>query len=285
MITLHDVRYTYPDGEQPVLDGIDLQIAPGELCAVVGPNGAGKSTLCYAIAGFVPHTFGGALAGDVIVAGRNTREHPLGELVQHCGMVFSNPSNQLSGARWTVHEEIAFGLENIGMQRHDMIKRVDAVLDLLKIRDLSDRSPFALSGGQQQRVALASILAMGPQVLVLDEPTAQLDPVGTREVVAAIATLRHTGITVVLVEHKPELLADADRVVVLHAGRLVLDGPPRSVLTDPLLPTIGVHTTRYTDVARRGRERGLWPTGQPLPLTLEQAEAGFRAARNQQIKS
>ena len=277
MITLRGVHYTYGEREQPALQGIDLDIAPGELCAITGPNGAGKSTLCYALAGFVPHSFGGELRGDVVVAGRNTREHALAELVQHCGMVFSNPLNQLSGARWTVREEVAFGLENMGVPRAEMIRRVDAVLDLFGIRDLSDRSPWALSGGQQQRVALASIVAMRPQVLVLDEPTAQLDPQGSREVVAAIAALRRTGVTVVLVEHKPELLAQADRVVVLHQGTVFLDGLPQDVLTDPLLPTIGVHTTRYTDAARHGRDRQLWPTDLPLPVTLDEAERGFRA--------
>jgi energy-coupling factor transporter ATP-binding protein EcfA2 len=282
MITLRSVHYTYGEREHPALQGIDLAIAPGELCAITGPNGAGKSTLCYAIAGFLPHSFGGELRGDVVVAGRNTREHPLAKLVQHCGMVFSNPLNQLSGARWTVREEVAFGLENLGVPRPQMIERVDAVLDLFGIRDLDERSPRALSGGQQQRVALASIVAMGPEVLVLDEPTAQLDPQGSHEVVAAIAALRRTGVTVVLVEHKPELLAQADRIVVLHQGQVLLDGLPQDVLTDPLLPTIGVHTARYTDAARRGRECGLWTPDQPLPVTLDEAERGFRAVLNQQ---
>jgi energy-coupling factor transporter ATP-binding protein EcfA2 len=285
MITLRDVQYTYPEREQPALQGIDLDIAPGTLCAITGPNGAGKSTLCYALAGFVPHSFSGELRGDVVVAGRNTREHPLAELVQHCGMVFSNPLNQLSGARWTVREEVAFGLENLGVPRSEMIRRVDAVLDLFGIGDLGDRSPWILSGGQQQRTALASIVVMGPQVLVLDEPAAQLDPQGSHEVVAAIAALRRTGVTVVLVEHKPELLVYADRVVVLHNGQVVRDGSPQDVLTDPLLPTIGVHTTRYTDAARRGREHGVWPTDLPLPVTLDQAEHGFRTTLNEQKTS
>ncbi len=277
MIRLNNVRYTYPGAEQPTLDGIDLEIGAGELHAIIGPNGAGKSTLCYAIAGFVPHYFQGTFAGEVIVDGRNTVEYPLGELVKHCGLVFHNPLNQISGARFTVREELAFGLENLGTPRDEMNQRIDAVLETLEIEALASRSPFELSGGQQQRVALASILVMGPKVLVLDEPTAQLDPVGTKEVLAAIGALRQHGTTIVLVEHKPEVVADiADRVAVLHEGKIVATGTPDEVLSDPLLLQIGVTVARYTDAARRGSTMGLWPVERPLPVRLDQAVAGWQ---------
>lgn len=281
MIRLRDVRYTYPGETTPALDGIDLEIGAGEFAAVIGANGAGKSTLCYTIAGFVPHYFQGALQGDVLVDGRNTVEQPLAELVKHCGLVFHNPLNQISGARYTVREELAFGLENLGVPRAEMLTRIDATLDLLDIVELAERSPFALSGGQQQRVALASILVMGPRVLLLDEPTAQLDPLGTREVVSAIKALSKTGVTVVLVEHKPELIAEfADRVIVLHEGRVQMQGAPRSVLAAPELTEWGISTARYTAVAGAGRSRGLWPADQPLPVTLDQAVAGLGAGRS-----
>lgn len=277
MIRLRDVRYTYPGETTPALDGIDLEIAAGELVAVIGANGAGKSTLCYTIAGFVPHYFQGELRGEVLVDGRSTVEQPLAELVKHCGLVFHNPLNQISGARYTVREELAFGLENLGVPRAEMLPRIERVLELLGIAELADRSPFALSGGQQQRVALASILVMGPRVLLLDEPTAQLDPLGTKEVLRAIKALSSTGVTVVLVEHKPELIAEfADRVIVLHEGRVRLEGPPREVLVAPELPGLGVSTTRYTEVGRAAQTRGLWGPDQ-LPVTLDQAVAGFSA--------
>jgi energy-coupling factor transport system ATP-binding protein len=285
MIALRDVRYAYPDATAWALDGVSLQIAAGEVCALAGPNGAGKSTLCYAIAGFVPHYFHGRLEGDVIVDGRRTVDHPLGELVTRCGLVFHNPLNQISGARFTVREELAFGLENLGVPRPEMIARIDEVLHLLSITPLADRSPFELSGGQQQRVAIASILVMRPRVLVLDEPTSQLDPLGTREVLGAIHALSRAGVTVVLAEHKPELIAEvADRVVVLHRGKLVLDGPPREVLAAPELRDLGVTVSRYTEAAHRGRERDLWPAHESLPVTLEQAVAGFDSLRGEETR-
>ncbi|HEX6291146.1 MAG TPA: ABC transporter ATP-binding protein [Herpetosiphonaceae bacterium] len=280
MIALRDVRYTYPGEAQPALDGVTLEIAAGEVCAVIGPNGAGKSTLCYTIGGFVPHYFHGDLRGEVLVDGRRTIEHPLGELVKHTGLVFHNPLNQISGARFTVREELAFGLENLGVQRDEMLPRIAAALDLVGIAHLAERSPFELSGGQQQRVALASILVMGPRVLLLDEPTSQLDPLGTKEVFAAIKALSRTGVTVVLVEHKPELIAEfADHVIVLHGGRIQMQGPPRAVLSHPDLPALGVSVSRYTEAARAGLARGLWPADLPLPVTLDQAARGFGAGR------
>ncbi len=286
MIELREVRYAYPDATGWALDGVSLRISAGEVCALVGPNGAGKSTLCYAIAGFAPHYFHGRLEGEVVVDGRRTTDHPLGDLVTRCGLVFSNPLNQISGARYTVREELAFGLENLGVPRDTMIARIDEVLRLLGIAQLADRSPFALSGGQQQRVAIASILVMQPRVLVLDEPTSQLDPLGTREVLAALQALSRAGVTVVLAEHKPELIAEvADRVVVLQAGKICLDGPPRAVLAAPELRELGVTVSRYTEAARRGRERGLWPAQESLPVTLEQAVAGFESLRGEEPRS
>jgi energy-coupling factor transport system ATP-binding protein len=282
VISLRGVHYTYPGAEIPALAGIDLDIAEGSFCAVIGANGAGKSTLCYTIGGFVPHYFHGDLAGEVVVDGRNTREHPLGELVRHCGLLFPNPSNQITGARFTVREELAFGLENLGLPADEMHERIDGVLTMLGITALVDRSPLALSGGQQQRVALASILVMGPRVLLLDEPTAQLDPLGSREVFSAIRALSQLGMTVVLVEHKPELIAAfADRVVVVREGKVAMDGSPGQILAAPELHEFGIASARWTDAAREGVGHGLWPEGRPLPVTLDDADAGFRAIARQ----
>jgi energy-coupling factor transporter ATP-binding protein EcfA2 len=278
LIELHNITYSYPHASQPALRDLSLTIEQGEFVAVIGANGAGKSTLCYTLTGFVPHFFQGTMAGRAIVAGLETQQVALDELMTVAGLVFQNPANQISGAKFTVYEEIAFGLENLGVPRAEMRQRVDQVMALLEISDLGNRSPYGLSGGQQQRVALASILVMAPQVLVLDEPTSQLDPIGSREVFAAIRNLSEQGMTVVMAEHKLEWVAAfADRVVALADGQIVLDGPPDRVLTAPELAGYGVGHTAYTAAARAAQPRGLWPANSPLPVTLEQAEMGFRA--------
>src|SRR5512142_1835011 len=217
IVDLRNVTYRYPLTNSPALQNIDLQVNEGEFVALIGPNGAGKSTLCYTVAGFVPHFFKGELTGVVEVAGVASQNSSLSEWVLNVGLAFQNPFNQIRGAKYTVFEELAFGLENIGVPREEMKSRVEDALKLTGISDLADRSPYSLSGGQQQRVALTSILVMQPKVLVLDEPTSQMDPAGTREVFGLIRSLAERGMTVVMTEHKIEWVATfADRVVALY---------------------------------------------------------------------
>ncbi len=276
IVNLQNVTYRYPLTNSPALQNINLQVNEGEFVAVIGPNGAGKSTLCYTLAGFVPHFFKGELTGTVEVAGVEAQNSSLSEWVLNVGLVFQNPFNQISGAKYTVFEELAFGLENIGVPRAEMKERVEQAMELTGIRDLADRSPYSLSGGQQQRVALTSILVMQPKVLVLDEPTSQMDPIGTREVFGVIRTMAKRGMTVIMAEHKMEWIAQfADRVIALYEGQILLEGSPRDVLTSELLAGKGFGISRYTAVAREARQQGLWPADQPLPVTLEQAVKGF----------
>lgn len=276
IISINELNYTYPVATKPSLNGISLQVEEGEFLAIVGNNGAGKSTLCYALAGFVPHYFKGKFEGQVLVAGLDTQKISLNELVLKVGLAFQNPFNQISGAKYTVFEEIAFGLENMGVAREEMVPRVERAMEITGISDLRDRSPYGISGGQQQRVALASILVMDPKVLVLDEPTSQLDPVGSREVFQVIKEMSERGLTVILVEHKVEWIAQyADRVVALHEGQILIEGKPRDVLTSPLLPERGFGLSRYTMAAREAREGKLWPAGLILPVTLQEAVDGF----------
>ncbi len=276
IINLQNVTYTYPLTDKPVLENINLQVEEGEFVAIVGPNGAGKSTLCYTLAGFVPHFYKGELTGTVEVAGLETHDSTLSEWVMNVGLAFQNPFNQISGAKYTVFEEIAFGLENIGVPRSEMKDRVDRALAMTGISDLADRSPYSLSGGQQQRVALTSILVMQPKVLVLDEPTSQMDPIGAREVFAVVRKMAESGMTVVLAEHKVEWIAQfADRVVALYEGKILLDGKPGEVLTSDLLTGKGFGISRYTSTAREAQKQGLWPEDRRLPVTLEEAVEGF----------
>jgi energy-coupling factor transporter ATP-binding protein EcfA2 len=275
IINLQNVTYKYPITDAPVLKDINLQVNEGEFVAVIGPNGAGKSTLCYTIAGFVPHFFKGEISGTVEVAGNESSKSSLPEWVLNVGLAFQNPFNQISGAKYTVFEEIAFGLENIGVPRDDMKQRVTDAMKLTGISDLADRSPYSLSGGQQQRVALTSILVMQPKVLVLDEPTSQMDPIGTREVFGTIRTMAEKGMTVILAEHKVEWIANfADRVIALHEGQIILDGKPSDVLTSDSLLDKGFGISRYTSVARKAKEMGLWKK-ENLPVTLDEAVDGF----------
>jgi energy-coupling factor transporter ATP-binding protein EcfA2 len=272
---LRDVTYKYPGTDTPALKNINLQVNEGEFVAVVGPNGAGKSTLCYTLAGFVPHFFKGEMTGTVEVSGKDLQKSTLNDWVLTVGLAFQNPFNQITGAKYTVFEELAFGLENIGIPRQEMITRVEEAMQLTGISELADRSPYSLSGGQQQRVALTSILVMQPEVLVLDEPTSQLDPVGTREVFAVIRTMAERGMTVVMAEHKVEWIAQfADRVVAIYDGQILLEGKPSQVLTSELLPEKGFGISRYTSVARRAKELGLWKK-ENLPVTLDEAAEGF----------
>ena len=276
-VILKDLAYQYPTSTGLVLQNISLQIQEGEFVSIIGPNGAGKSTLCYALAGFVPHFFKGEFSGEIEVDGRKSSESTLDEWARTVGVAFQNPFNQLSGAKYTVFEEIAFGLENIGVPRDEMKKRVEDAMSLTGISDLADRSPYSLSGGQQQRVALTSILVMRPRLLVLDEPTSQMDPVGTREVFGVVRKMAEEGMTVVMVEHKVEWIANfADRVIALKDGQILIEGKPNEVLTSDLLIENGFGISRYTSAAREAKKRGLWKK-EKLPVTLDEAVEGFKS--------
>lgn len=281
MIEIEKVTYFYPGTHNPALKDVSLSIPEGQFCAIVGPNQAGKSTLAFTMAGYVPHFYQGRLEGEITIAGQDVRSTPLNELVLTVGLIFQNPFNQISGTKFTVREEIAFGLENLGRPRQEMQARVEEIMDLVGITHIADRSPLALSGGQMQRVAIASVLAMKPRILILDEPTSQLDPIGSREVFSAVRSLiSDEQITVVMIEHKLEWVAVfADRVVALAGGQILADGSRAEVLTDESLLKYGLGETRYTLAARRARQLGHWPEARPLCMTLEEAVKGFKAAR------
>lgn len=275
-VNLQNVTYKYPLTKEPVLQNLSLQVQEGEFVSVIGPNGAGKSTLCYALAGFVPHFFKGEISGEIEVDGKLSSKSTLDTWVLNVGLAFQNPFNQISGAKYTVFEEIAFGLENIGVPRNEMKARVEDAMSLTGISELADRSPYSLSGGQQQRVALTSILVMRPRLLVLDEPTSQMDPIGTREVFGVVRKMAEEGMTVVMVEHKVEWIAEfADRVIALKEGQILLEGTPSEVLTSDVLIENGFGVSRYTSVAREAKKQGLWKKNN-LPVTLDEAVEGFK---------
>ncbi|HTY73210.1 MAG TPA: ATP-binding cassette domain-containing protein [Actinomycetes bacterium] len=259
MIRFEDVTITYEGAARPVLAGVDLVVPEGELCLVVGPTGSGKSTLLRAVNGLVPHFSGGRLAGRVSVGGRDTRTHPPRELADLVGIVGQDP---LAGfVADVVEEELAYGMESLGVPADVMRRRVEETLDLLGLADLRRRPLLSLSGGQRQRVALGAVLTMHPKVLLLDEPTSALDPPAAEEVLAALQRLVHDlGLTVLVTEHRLERVVQyADRVVRLTGdGGPLVAGDPATVLADsPVVPP----------VVELGRIAG-WD---PLPLSVRDA--------------
>jgi energy-coupling factor transport system ATP-binding protein len=214
------------------LDDVSLTIEPGTSVLLAGPSGCGKSTFARVITGLIPHAIPAALSGTAWVAGQNTRDRTIAELAEHVGVVFQNPSSQLFHLR--VADEIAFGLRNHGYDEALVARRVDWALDVVGLPDFHDRRPAELSRGQQQRVAIASVLALQPSILVLDEPTASLDLPGTRQVLHTLHTMREQlGLTMILIEHRlGEVASLADRLVVLDEGRVVLDDVPHRLLSD-----------------------------------------------------
>ena len=241
-LRLEQVRYRYAGARAWALDGIDLEVAAGRVTAIMGPNDAGKSTLCLVAAGLAPTVIGGQLEGFVELTGTRTDKLKPHEAAQRCGILFQNPATQLSGTATTVWEEIAFGPRNLGLSLPDIVERVESAMAALRITPLAARDPVRLSGGQAQLVALASVLALRPACLVLDEPTSQLDPAGTRLVGAAIRRLAgEVGSAVLLVEHKSTIVAAmADELTILSGGRMVARGAVDEVFPEPAVMELGV---------------------------------------------
>lgn len=277
LIELENLTYTYPTEESPALSSVDLRVEAGELVVVSGANESGKSTLCAVISGLVPHYYRGKLEGSARVCGCDVATTPRRELVRKVGMVLQNPFSQISGARFSVAEEVAFGLENLGVPREEMHRLVEDTLEQVGIRPLAERPPLSLSGGQQQLVALAGALVMRPEVLVLDEPTSQLDPQASLKVLAVVNALREQGLAVLLVEHKMEWAAEfAGRLVILEKGTVALDGRPEQVLAALAGRAGGVRLPAVTVLGHQARDEGLWPPERALPVTVAQAAEGFR---------
>jgi energy-coupling factor transporter ATP-binding protein EcfA2 len=259
LISIRDFVYRYApvtEGAAPVtaLDGISLEIPAGEFLGITGTTSSGKSTLCLTLNGLVPHATGGSIGGDVLIGDWNTKRVKVPELATRVGLVFQDPESNLVGL--SVEDEIAFGPENLGVPPSEIAERIAWALALVGMTNERQRSANQLSGGQKQRVAIAAVLAMRPEVLVLDEPTAQLDPLGKVEVASAIEALRRelgARLTVVMVEQDAELLAQfADRVVVLDAGRIVLQGTPHAIFARVAeLERLGVSVPQLAEVAQR----------------------------------
>ena len=278
LIELNHVTYHYPFCKEPALQDISLCLEKGRFYGVIGENGGGKTSLCNLLRGLIPHFYQGKLEGDVIIDGKDVRSWDTGELSARIGYVFQNPFTQISGIKETVFEEVAMGLENLGCPKEKMIDEVLRVCKLLDIEDLMEKSPNALSGGQRQRVAFASILAMDADILIIDEPTSQLDPQGTQDVFEIIRALKLSGKTILLVEHKVDQIAEyCDDVIVMQGGRIVRNGSAAEVLADPTLSDVGAVPPQ---VALLGH--AMAAAGMPLPhipITLADAASMLKARK------
>ncbi|MFZ5652128.1 MAG: ABC transporter ATP-binding protein, partial [Bacillota bacterium] len=226
LFKVENLTYYYPDGEKPALSGINLSIKEGEFVLVAGESGSGKSSLARVLAGLIPDFYGGRFGGRVYFQGREMRGIDRRKLARQVGMVFQDPEKQL--VMTGVEAEIAFGLENLGLPQKEMFRRVAEVISFLGLTELRQEFTASLSGGQKQKLALAAVLAMQPQVLVLDEPTSQLDPVAAEDFFNLVKRLNEEmGFTVVLIEQRLERCFHlADRVVIMEGGRVVQDGAP-----------------------------------------------------------
>lgn len=269
IIEIKNLSYTYPGATKPSINDVSINVEKGEFVLITGPSGCGKTTLCRCFNGLVPHFYQGELKGQVTVAGMDTSKHQTYEMAKYVGLVFQNPENQLFAL--SVEKDVAFGLENLGVPRKEMRERVDWALNLAGIYDLRERSPHEVSGGQQQRVAIASVLAMQPEIIVLDEPTSFLDPLSAEKIFEVIYSLnKKQGITVILVEHRLDLTAKyADHLIVMDEGKVCIEGNPREILFSDETRLIGVGIPKATLLYKMLKKEGLKLKGE-TPLSSDE---------------
>ncbi len=276
---LDNVSYMYPRSEAPVLKDINLNIHKGEFLGLIGPTGAGKTTLCLTLNGIVPQFYGGRFFGSVTVAGLDTLEHPISTLAQHVGAVFEDPETQLTAT--SVENEIAFALENLKVPREEIRRRIPLVLEAVRLEGTEEKHPHELSGGQKQRLAIAAALALQPDILILDEPTSQLDPVGGQEVFATVRELnKELGVTIVMASHAAEEMAEyADRVMLLSDGELIRAGTPDAIYSD--VTFLHEHALRPPQVAETFYQiRSFGVTTPRIPVKLERGLVDLQELRS-----
>lgn len=244
IIEIKNLSFQYEGSSKKVLKNLNIDIKEGEFICVLGHNGSGKSTLAKLInAQYIP------TEGDILVGNMNTKDDDsLWDIREMCGMVFQNPDNQLVAT--IVEEDVAFGPENLGVPREELRKRVDECLELVGMSEYKRHSPALLSGGQKQRIAIAGILAMNPKCLLMDEPTAMLDPQGRKDILNTVLKLREMGKTIIHITHYMEECVNADRIIVINEGDVVLEGTPREVFSNvEQMKEIGLDVPEPTEIS------------------------------------
>jgi len=273
-IEVENVTFTYLEGEEPAIRNIDLKVKKGEILMITGPSGAGKTTLCHLLNGLIPQYFRGKLEGKVLINGIDTKKTTIGHLSQTVSLLFQDPASQLVCP--TVMDEVAFGPENLGVNPAEIRQRVDENVKAVRLGGYEERNPHSLSGGEQQACALAAIMAMKPEVYVLDEPTSNLDPIGSYQVLNLLVELtRREKKTMIIVEHKmEELLPLVDRLIVMSKGRIILEGEVRKLLENvEVMEKLGLKPPQVTLLASKLRE---YVPLEKFPLTLEEGIEFFQ---------
>jgi len=275
-ISVENLTYYYPRRREPALVSVNLEIDKGEFVLVTGPSGGGKSTLCRCINGLIPNFYGGKFEGRVTIMGKDVQSASTSELSCHVGMVFQNPEDQIT--RMSVEAEMAFGLENLGLERDEILRRIIEIAELLKINDLLKKSVEELSSGQQQKVAIGSVLVMRPEILVLDEPTSELDPTSAQELIELVTRLnRELGMTVIIVEHRLNfILKKVDRIIIINGGKIMVDGRPQESLRSRDVEGLGVSLPKVVQLYHALADMGL--ILKDVPLSVEDLESELMGA-------
>ena len=275
LIELQHINYRYPLTSDLTIKDLSLKVEPGEVLGVIGSNGSGKTTVCNIMRGFIPAFYKGELEGKVIFEDKPLDTSNLGRLAQKIGYAFQNPFTQITGVKYTVYDEIGYGLENLSVPREEANKKVEQVIELLNLQKIRNQNPYDLSGGQKQMVALASVIVLDPELIILDEPTSQLDPSSTLAVYNIVKNLKKQGKTIIIVDHKVDLLAQVcDEIAVIQDGQLVVKGETHHVFSDEKVVAAGGQIPEVSAFYLKK-----YPKSKQVPVTVDEAYEMLKEAR------
>lgn len=275
LIELQHINYRYPLTSDLTIKDLSLKVEPGEVLGVIGSNGSGKTTVCNIMRGFIPAFYKGELEGKVIFEDKPLDTSNLGRLAQKIGYAFQNPFTQITGVKYTVYDEIGYGLENLSVPREEANEKVEQVIKLLNLEKIRNQNPYDLSGGQKQMVALASVIVLDPELIILDEPTSQLDPSSTLAVYNIVKNLKKQGKTIIIVDHKVDLLAQVcDEIAVIQDGQLVVKGETNHVFSDEKVVAAGGQIPEVSAFYLKK-----YPKSKQVPVTVDEAYEMLKEAK------
>lgn len=265
IISISNLSFQYLRNTAPTLRNINLEINRGDFILLSGPTGCGKTTFCRCLTGLVPHFHNGYFKGEVLIDGLNTLKVPVYETAKKVGMVFQNPENQL--VAMNVERELGFAMENLAYPSDEIRARIEESIELFQLESLREKAPYELSGGEQQRVAIAAILTLNPDIIILDEPTSNLDPVGAHRILELLKKLNTDyNKTIIIIEHRLELVVPLiNRLMVMDQGSIILDGPPETILLNEKLKEIGIGIPKIVQLTEILKKEGL--LFEKIPLT------------------